>query len=350
MKKTYLLIWVILILGMFYVVPTQAESELTQYDLESSFVQEANTVDMHLSKFAAVEYAKKFYGKDYDKLYFYDLTTYYDLDDHPSVFAFTLTSIKDGRPTIEDLKVQQKDKYDAIKRLKNFLSAIQLEPVSGKTKSVLSSGLRKQIKQLEKELRQNDRFVTILCGATEQHVPVIRAYQGLPTHLTLLPRIQDKVASTADIENLKPCRVYSLGVFDQLFSLEISHNEGDGFEVGSVMVSSDTKLIDFRRAKVNSKAEIRSIIDEKKAIRIADEQKQTLEDQELITIQKEDRKDRIRKKWQRLKALYQQREREYMEDNSEHNGPEGENRTENKMDISVLASTHNNEKEGNDVK
>jgi len=316
MKNTKSLTSVILAVTLSYSLPVLARNELMEANFGEPNMQDTNVVDINLAKFAALQYADKFYGNDYSALQVYNVETYYDLVNQPAVYAITLTSTEGQIPILEELRTEVQHKYSAIKQLKESLLLIDSEPISGKAKSKLTSGVRIQIKELEKQLRQSDRFITILCGATEQHVPVIRAYRGLPEHITSLPHIQDKIISTPELSNLRPLRVYYLGIFDHRYSLELSGENKERVEIDATSVDSDQKLIHLRSTKVSSMSEIQERINEKKAIRNAKKLQMSQEEQQLMIAKEEGKGNRIKEKWLRIKKLYERQKHVQISDPS----------------------------------
>ena len=279
---------------------------LCMWFLQANFAQEYNgqtseIVDPNLARFAALEYAEKFYGDCHAEFYVYDKMTYYSLEDQPDVYAFTLCSDVNDIPGLNELKVTIQDKYNDIKKLKDSITSIKTEPLSGKTKYELRSNLRKQVKVIRQQLRQEKHFVTVLCGATEQHVPVIRAHKGLPEHLTLLPGILQTLNNDPNLEQYKPAQIYYLGLFDLGYALK--KKEVGEFQKGASEIS-EQRVICMKNKKIYIKSEM---IDKRavcKAEREVLEKQQSLEMQKEAQKQSEERTTIIKGKWQRLKEQY----------------------------------------------
>lgn len=284
----------------------QAEStEIDSLDINNTAF---TVVDQNLVRFAALEYADKFYRESYKEFYVYDETTYYDLEDQPDVYAVTLCSDVNDIPDLNELKVTIQDKYNDIKRMEDSIAVIENEPLSGKAKAELMSNLRKQIKTIQKQLRQEDRFVTILCGATEEHVPVLRAHKGLPEHLTLLPNLQEILSSDPELSDYQPDRIHYLGLFDLGYALKKGNKENSKKAAdGNSLDTIEQKVVSIKNKKVRTKTEMLNKRDVRKAERASAEEQQPLEMQVAANERLEEREARIKEKWTKIKQLHEKK-------------------------------------------
>jgi len=175
------------------------------------------TVEVDLAKFAAIHYAKKFYGE----MEFYKAFTYYDPEtEQPDVYAIVLKKANAESPDLEMLRQEIVSGQKEIDALETQMRAVQGLDLSGKKKAERIAELRAEIRAVRKEMAGTDRFATFLCGATEDHVPVIRAHRGLPEHMLSLPRIQALVDSEPELRGKTIGRILYLGMFDQAYVLQ----------------------------------------------------------------------------------------------------------------------------------
>jgi hypothetical protein len=302
MKNKRSITTIIFLLSIWYTLPILAQNEPMAESPGDPNIRGANIVDVNLAKFAALHYARKFYSE----MYVYGVETYYDLNDQPAVYAITLISEPNLKPSIEEVENNTQQAYKAMKSLRESIREVVSQATSGKAKSRKITELRTRLQGLQKQLTQDDRFTTLLCGATEDHVPVIRAFRGLSEHVTSLPSIQDKIVSTPELSNMRLSRIYYLGMFDQWYSLEPSNRSAERIESAAGNGNSDRRLVHLRRNDVNSIPEIWRRISDRRAAKRAERLRMNSEERRLISVHEQERKNRIKEKWSRIRLLYQQ--------------------------------------------
>lgn len=300
MKKLKALLTFVVVMG---VSCCQVNVHADSNNLDSSELNgfTSRIVDPNIARFAALEYAEKFHGASYGDLYIYNETTYYNLEDQPEVYAFTLCSDVNNVPDLNQLKKIIQDNYNDVTKMRESLNAVASEPISGKSKAEIISGLRKQIKTTKQQLRQDDRFVTVLCGATEEHVPVLRAHKGLPEHLTLLPDIQQALHANPELADYQPCRIHYLGLFDLGYALK---KEKKSSAQKNALEIDEPRVISIKNKTVRTKIEMVNERDARKAERVSVKKQQSPEMGMAANERLKEREIIINEKWQRLKNRY----------------------------------------------
>ncbi len=266
--------------------------------------QETVLVPLKLAKFAASHYVKRFYSET--KWKFFNAETYYDLDEQPIVYAIVLISTNADKSTTAKIKKNITKQYLSIQAFRKAIQSAKNELISGKAKMEKIAFIQRQMSEAVKSLKRTDRYLTLLCGATEEHVPVILAYRGLPVHMTTLPDIEDKISKNNEIQGLLPSKVYYMDMFNQYYSLERYTESVGGQETISEGAELDVKLIDLRGDRVSTLSKKRHAIHEAKKKKIDELEKMPQEKQRLINARKNERKQILKNKWERIKSLYQE--------------------------------------------
>lgn len=206
-------------------------------------------VPVELSRKAALHYAGEIFGQ----VRYFDHTTYFDLDDEPIVYVFTLYRKSGALPAIDEIK-SNVNAYRA-KRLEIEKSINDLQLTEKDEK-------RAEIKEFWKRMRHEEDFVTVTASATYRQVPVIQMYAGLPPHIVAFEDAKETAASVLDETSIRLERLrYPVPL---RFEFEFSDFSGK-----SVLVSPlDLKIRDIyilrqKSVETEIKPERRTIIEEK---------------------------------------------------------------------------------------
>ncbi len=262
-------------------------------------------VPIELAKFVALYHAKQFYG-DMGDLALYDSEVYYDLKGNPAVYAIVLVSSEVTPPSHEQLNTKIGSRYSDIESFRQEITAIENQSISGKAKSQKIQNIRAQIIEATKDLTGTETFVTVICGANESCVPVLKLFKGLPKHLTQAPLLLNKPGVKDVVRGETVRRTFFLGMFDLAFefgayksqrSLTIDKDiEGQ--------LRPDMVLIHSRTGKIVKLSDLRTVIEQQKnKIEAATKSRRQIESRTTNSLQQ---------KWDRLKNRYNQylRERE----------------------------------------
>ena len=261
------------------------------------------SVPLDLAKFAAMHYAKQFYGE----MEFYSSVTYYDPEtEHPSVYAIILKTPGSERPSLANLEQEIASGQAKIRDLEAQFIEIDKLDLSGKKKADKLAKLRSEIRTVREEMAGSHRFATFLCGATEEHVPVIRAHRGLPEHMLKKPLVKALQENEPELQGKALGRILYLGMFDQayVFQEQGTGNRTQKVDAGSQSVSTGFAVF-FRGLKLEKISDIKSEI----ASRRAKEQETSTqiresEDQTTMAQRKEERRQTIANKWGIIKNVF----------------------------------------------
>jgi hypothetical protein len=166
-------------------------------------------VPVEIAERVALSYARQFYGDART----WEWTPYFGTDGKIEVYTFALYQGDGPLPTKTEVLAATQARHSALANLSEELRAVDTSDASGRTKAALRDEVNLRIAAKQREYTQVDRFITVLAGAHEGHVPVIRVHRGLPEHLTSAPYARDKaIVSHAIGEQL--LRTFYLGPFD----------------------------------------------------------------------------------------------------------------------------------------
>jgi hypothetical protein len=260
-------------------------------------------VELDLAKFAAIHYAKQFYGK----MEFYKAFTYYDAEtEQPDVYAIVLKNANAEAPDLEMLQQKIDSGQKKIDTLETRMEEVQGLELSGKKKAERRAELRAEILAIRKEMAGTARFATFLCGATEDHVPVIRAHRGLPEHMLALPRVKALVVSDPELQGKKIGRILYLGMFDQVYVLQVPDFEKRVQKVdGGSRAASNGYAAFIRSSRVQRLSTLRNEIAHRRA---KAQEAQTLtakgDEKDNSAQRKEERRQIIKNKWKKVKNAF----------------------------------------------
>ena len=163
-----------------------------------SNAQDNSIVPIQLARKAAIYNAREIFGE----VNFYEAETYYDLDDKPAVYVFTL--FKGGSSPLKEKVLQEVANERASRK--------QLESESKSTQT-------EKIAQSWRKMLQVNQFVTVIASATFDKVPIIAMYRGLPPHTVALEDTKELARTKLGTQNVQLEKFVCCGNFDFLFEL-----------------------------------------------------------------------------------------------------------------------------------
>ncbi|GAH60712.1 unnamed protein product, partial [marine sediment metagenome] len=214
--------------------------------------QAAVPVSLELAKFVALDHAKQFYG-DMGDLEFYDSEIYYDLNGNPAVYAIILVSSEVTVTSREQLKAKIASKYSDIESLRQQITPIKNQSISGKKKSQKIQNIHAQILQARKDLAGIEKFVTVICGADMSYVPVLKLFKGLPKHLTHRPFLLSKPGVRSSVRGNEVQRTFYLGMFDLAFEFgdsETTRQVQSANQIRKAIPKAEVKLAHSRTGRI----------------------------------------------------------------------------------------------------
>ena len=264
----------------------------------------ADPVPLELAKFVALDYAKNFYS-DMGNIEFYDSEIYYDLNGNPAVYAIVLVSIKVTPLSPEQLKAKIVSTYSEIQTLQRTIASIENRAITGKAKSEKIKDIRAQILDLRKEFAGTEAFVTVICGADESHVPVLKLFRGLPAHLTQVPVLLGKPAVRNAVAGDTVVRTFFLGMFDLAFEFDVPTTRRSLSATDHLKeeLSHDITLVHSRTGKIVQLGTLLNCVEQHKTTRVKAEAR--IRTQAAVNTTKS-----LQEKWDRFRNRYTQYLRE----------------------------------------
>jgi hypothetical protein len=272
-----------------------------QGETDANKPQLSQAVPFELAKFAAEHCAKQFYGK----MTFYSSTTYYDVNGLPSVYCIILVDPNIGKSEPNDVDSQIKHNHMQIKEIKAAINTVETENISGKKKAEKIAELHEQLREVRKKMTGAENFATFYCGATEDHVPVIRSHRGLPDHMTTLPDFEQEISSKSELSGMKLGKVLYLGVFDIAYELIPAPENGKSEqspEISEKRFADKTKFIVLKSKQTITQAELKDNIKKSLMAQASD-----TENAKALKAKQEERRNVVQEKWTRLKRMYEQK-------------------------------------------
>jgi len=218
-------------------------------------------ISVDLAKTAAFSYVRQFYGD----VSFYSVEPYYDIDGKVAVYEFILASDDSIPPSMNLLKSEINMGNDQIASLQRKTQSIKHLNVNGKAKKIKLVEIQNQINEIKERTCFQDTFVTVLTGATDEHVPIIKCHRGLPERL-----IRSNGTENSQNFSSGSKRIYYTGMFDQFYEL------------------SSSRLINIGTGEIRAFSDIRS------------EVLQNRKNSELT----QEKKSLLKEKWQSIENIY----------------------------------------------
>lgn len=274
-----------------------------QSGIDANALQLKQAVPFELAIFAAEHEAKQFCGA----MKFYSSTTCYDVNGLPDVYCIILGDPNIAVPDMNNISEQLHHHHSKIKEAKKAITMLAAQDISGKKKAEQLAQLNEQIRESRNVMADANSFATFYCGATEDHVPVIRCHRGLPEHIVILPELEEEIGSKADLSGMKLGKVLYFGIFDIGYEL-VPAAENDKSGQSQVTSASEkrftdkTKFILVKSKKTITKAELKGDIEKRLAAQVSD-----TENANALKAKQEERKKIVQEKWQRIRRMYEQK-------------------------------------------
>jgi len=218
-------------------------------------------ISVDLAKTAAFSYVRQFYGD----VSFYSVEPYYDIDGKVAVYEFILAFDDFIPPSMNLLKSEINMGNAQIVSLQRETQSIKHLNVNGKEKKIKLTEIQNQINEIKERTCFQDTFVTVLTGATDEHVPIIKCHRGLPERL-----IRSNGTENSQNFSSGSKRIYYTGMFDQFYEL------------------SSSRLINIGTGEIRTFSDIRS------------EVLQNRKNSELT----QEKKSLLKEKWQSIENIY----------------------------------------------
>jgi hypothetical protein len=237
-------------------------------------------VPVELSRKAALHYAGEIFGQ----VRYFDHTTYFNLDDEPIVYVFTLYKKSGPLPDIAEIK---SNVYAyRVKRLE-IEKSINDWPLSERTDK------RAEIKNYWTKMRHEEDFVTVIASTTYDQVPIIEMYAGLPPHIVASEDAKEIARTVLDKTSIR------LEKLRYVAPLRFEFEYADSFGKSTLVSPLDFQIRDIsilrqkKSGEIEIKPEQRTIIEEKwRKVELLSDQKEGDPQKEFTTITKrEETKD-----------------------------------------------------------
>ena len=263
--RLFHLFFFILIVSLTGCNSSEQSNSKGQQDTTSTNISQ-DSVSIELAKYAAQEYAKRYYGE----LHYFTHFLYYDLDDKPATYAIVYT-----KPGVNDKNVAEVDTdiskwYEETVRLKQELEVYKPDTQTGKSPDIEKyRQLKSKFYEAVDHMRGRDEFMTIVVGATREYEPIIQSYRGLPHHWYQPPLVSKKLENdSVHIGYQLAEKVYFVSDIEQFYSVRPASSSSSSYKrtsstlkilrIGGGIQDREDILINKQSRRVQKKSDTNS--------------------------------------------------------------------------------------------
>jgi hypothetical protein len=168
--------------------------------------------------------------------------TYYDMNGEINAYVFTYVlpnnanNKNNQQPKFPEVKVTPAVSAEGFLEKKQKLAMLNQQQADGKE----IAQARNELRQLEKQMRQRDRFVTIVISASLENGPVLDRYFGLPHHIYKQEIINAK-AQQQNFAMAKQAKVIMVSPQELYFASDASVTNNNQNKATKSTIQSGTK-------------------------------------------------------------------------------------------------------------
>lgn len=151
---------------------------------------------------------------EWDQVQISSPVTYYDLNNVPAVYVFTIYKGDGLFPTEE--AILNNVSTNREKRLK---AEELLREAKEASNIALTEDAKTKISEAWRLMRDEQEFGTLIIGANEEHSPAIAKYNGLPPHLVGLYDAVEIAKEKLQLDNVEVSKYLWPGIFEACFEI-----------------------------------------------------------------------------------------------------------------------------------